>query len=226
MKTLKTKTFEFNMKLHTGLININFNGTSINQKEGEEKKKFTEESEVKALEQSVSDCNVHGQQSYSPSEIPDDEVTIVYEKYSIRTATATSSKTLVEDATWENYGEDGGEEIEIINQINEKGVPCSFGEGELSHRFHFKNVYGSQLDRRDHCENIATTKQIGWVCVDYIFYSTIWSHRYQKPIEGNLKLIRRYGLLNRQQCKKMGCMPNSNVSSDHFPLIAEFLLKP
>jgi len=52
-----------------------------------------------------------------------------------------------------------------------------------------------------------------------------WNERDGRRIEGNLKLIRRLGLLTRGQCKELGSLPTLASPSDHYPLVAEFLLK-
>jgi len=44
-------------------------------------------------------------------------------------------------------------------------------------------------------------------------------------VESNLKLLRRLGLFSTDKCKKIGKIPNWDESSDHYPLVAEFLLK-
>ncbi len=52
-----------------------------------------------------------------------------------------------------------------------------------------------------------------------------WSDNESRRVEGNLKLLRRLGLLTRAQCKEVGALPTLAVPSDHYPLVAEFLLK-
>jgi len=61
-------------------------------------------------------------------------------------------------------------DIEVLESILRSGILCTFGSSELSHKFFFKDVYASKLDGQRTAEGIATTKQNGWVCVDYIFY--------------------------------------------------------
>ena len=46
-----------------------------------------------------------------------------------------------------------------------------------------------------------------------------------RRVEGSLKLLRRLGLMSRKQCKELGTLPTLASPSDHYPLVAEFLLK-
>jgi hypothetical protein len=113
----------------------------------------------------------------------------------------------------------------IVEEITKTGYPCTFGSGEISHNLRLSNVYGPTLDRGESTDSACTTKQSCWTTVDYIFYSKVWNDQYQKQTEGKLRLLRRLGLLNRVQCKQMGPIPNLAVSSDHYSLVAEFVLK-
>lgn len=61
-------------------------------------------------------------------------------------------------------------DTKILERIKKHGTLCTFGSGEFSHLFNFRDVHGPKLDRQGNHEGIATTKQNGWVCVDYIYY--------------------------------------------------------
>ena len=47
----------------------------------------------------------------------------------------------------------------------------------------------------------VSTRQNGYVMVDYIFYSTYFSTQFSKYIEGNLKLLGRLHLNNAEDCQ-------------------------
>jgi hypothetical protein len=64
-------------------------------------------------------------------------------------------------------------DIEVLEQVLRSGTLCTFGIGEFSHKFHFRDVYGPKLDREGGNEGVATTRQNGRVCVEYIFYRYI-----------------------------------------------------
>ncbi|CAG9771078.1 unnamed protein product [Ceutorhynchus assimilis] len=92
-----------------------------------------------------------------------------------------------------------------------------FSTGTLSHQFAFKSAYNHD----DLANPQATTFQDEWVTVDYIFYSG-------KKIEGqfqddNLKLSGYFSLPCRSELKGFK-MPNDSLGSDHFCLVAKFLL--
>ncbi|ODM98359.1 Protein angel 2 [Orchesella cincta] len=112
----------------------------------------------------------------------------------------------------------------VIAELEKYKHTCTFGSGKLSHNLFFRDIHAPKLSRRDN-EAVVTTRQHGWICVDYIFQSMSWNSHLNKVIEGRLKLIRRVGLFNRKQCKQIGSIPNTDHPSDHFPLIAEFLLR-
>jgi mRNA deadenylase 3'-5' endonuclease subunit Ccr4 len=58
-----------------------------------------------------------------------------------------------------------------------------------------------------------------------LHFSCVWNENFGKQIEGKLKLLRRLGLLSRSKCKELGNLPRADIPSDHYPLIAEFMLK-
>ena len=62
-----------------------------------------------------------------------------------------------------------------------------------------------------------------WV-VDYIFYSTKFSSRFNKNVEGRLKLVSRLRLPSERECRTMGGLPNPSCPSDHICLLAKFAL--
>ena len=95
-----------------------------------------------------------------------------------------------------------------------------FNSGTLHHGFAIRSVY---KNRRKEVE-VTTKQQNGWVTVDYILYSTSFSEKYNKFIEGNLKLVSRLELLSGQQCRSIGSLPSNSFPSDHLSLVAKFLL--
>ena len=52
-----------------------------------------------------------------------------------------------------------------------------------------RSVYKNVGDKE-----VTTKQQNGWVVVDYMFYSTNFSEKYNKFIEGNLKLVAKLDL--------------------------------
>ena len=61
--------------------------------------------------------------------------------------------------------------------------------------------------------------------VDYIFYSTVASHKAKDGRrEGSMKLLGRLGLPNSHQMARVGNIPNQFCPSDHLPLVTDFLL--
>ncbi|CAL8103348.1 unnamed protein product [Orchesella dallaii] len=113
----------------------------------------------------------------------------------------------------------------VLAELEKYKQACTFGSGRLSHNLFFRDIHAPKLSRKDNGA-VVTTRQQGWICVDYIFQSMTWNSHLNKVIEGRLKLIRRLGLFNRSECKQIGSIPNNDHPSDHFPLIAEFLLRP
>jgi hypothetical protein len=59
-------------------------------------------------------------------------------------------------------------------------------------------------------------------CDAVIVCSCIKSERYEKIIEGNLKLVSRYRLLTASEAESFGPIPNFAAPSDHYPLLATF----
>ena len=94
-----------------------------------------------------------------------------------------------------------------------------YGSGTFHHKFGFKSVYNPYAKPK-----AVTTRQNGYVMVDYILYSRYFSHRYSKFVEGNLKLLQRLSLYTEKQCTDLGHLPNEKCPSDHLSLAAKFLL--
>ena len=94
-----------------------------------------------------------------------------------------------------------------------------YGSGTFHHNFGFKSVYNPYAKPK-----AVTTRQNGYVMVDYILYSRYFSHRYSKFVEGNLKLLQRLSLYTEKQCTDLGHLPNEKSPSDHLSLAAKFLL--
>jgi mRNA deadenylase 3'-5' endonuclease subunit Ccr4 len=94
-----------------------------------------------------------------------------------------------------------------------------FETGSLTHSFGMRSVYKNVGDKE-----VTTKQQNGWVVVDYMFYSTNFCEKYNKFIEGNLKLVAKLDLLSGHQCRRMGSLPSEKCPSDHLSLCAKFLL--
>lgn len=95
-----------------------------------------------------------------------------------------------------------------------------FGTGCLRHPFGLRSAYRNVPGRE------ASSHQGGgqyWV-VDYIFYSTKFSSRFKKNVEGRLKLVSRLRLPSERECRTMGGLPNPSCPSDHICLLAKFAL--
>ncbi|KAK8741759.1 hypothetical protein OTU49_002379 [Cherax quadricarinatus] len=96
--------------------------------------------------------------------------------------------------------------------------------GWFSHGFNFHSVYRHYLSRLGRAPE-ATTNHNGWTSVDYMLYSRSYSSSLHRPIEGNLKLLARYGLLSGPEADRFAPLPSAVCPSDHFPLAAQFLLR-
>ncbi|XP_013067182.2 uncharacterized protein LOC106055465 isoform X1 [Biomphalaria glabrata] len=100
--------------------------------------------------------------------------------------------------------------------------------GRAFHDLYFKSVYGhSGKDKYGNkLKEITTQHERVTATVDYIFYSTG-----MKSIDGSqatnvpLELLARYKLLTTGDMREIGYLPNKMFPSDHFCLIARFLLK-
>jgi len=95
-----------------------------------------------------------------------------------------------------------------------------FDTGYLRHNFGFRSAYRNVPGRE------ASSHQGGgqyWV-VDYIFYSTVFSSRFNKNVEGRLKLVSKLRLPSERECRDMGGLPNPSCPSDHICLLARFAL--
>ena len=95
-----------------------------------------------------------------------------------------------------------------------------FGSGALSHTFGMRSVYKNYPGEKE----VTTKQQNGWAIVDYMLYSTNFSTKYNKFIEGKLKLVAKLDLLSGQQCRNMGGLPSKMCPSDHLSLVAKFLI--
>jgi mRNA deadenylase 3'-5' endonuclease subunit Ccr4 len=62
------------------------------------------------------------------------------------------------------------------------------------------------------------------VIVDYIFYSTVRSEKYNGTlVEGDLKLVSRAEHINASEIG-LSTLPNEKFPSDHVALLAKFVL--
>ena len=98
--------------------------------------------------------------------------------------------------------------------------PWSTNTGVLHHALALKSAYDHFTDDRDREIEITSFHALDYVNVDYIFYSC-------PGTSGSNPLIlkSRFSLPSSQQCKMMSMIPNDMFPSDHFCLIARFLLK-
>lgn len=104
-------------------------------------------------------------------------------------------------------------------------VPAPQPSGWFTHGLNLNSVYSNRLSRLGGAPEVTTKHDRGWTSVDYIFYSRVYSDSYARPIEGNLKLLARYGLLSGPEAQQFSPLPSSVCPSDHFPLAAQFLLR-
>ncbi|XP_069687243.1 protein angel homolog 2 [Periplaneta americana] len=96
---------------------------------------------------------------------------------------------------------------------------AGYSTGKLTHNLNLRSVYSHGKNIEDY---EVTTKQNGWVTVDYIFYSCTGKKAKKKKTEGNLKLVSRYTLLKGYEAESFGPIPNMASPSDHYPLLATF----
>jgi protein angel len=116
-----------------------------------------------------------------------------------------------------------GEEQEEPGEVGHR-LRFPFGSGTLTHNFDFRSVYKHRFFQLPNRPYEVTTFQVKWVTVDYIFYTTPFNPRVGKREENRLQLLGRYRLLNPDQSSQIGAMPTYGVPSDHYPLMAKFLL--
>eukprot|EP00095_Tigriopus_kingsejongensis_P002523 maker-scaffold838_size90379-snap-gene-0.11 protein:Tk02523 transcript:maker-scaffold838_size90379-snap-gene-0.11-mRNA-1 annotation:"hypothetical protein DAPPUDRAFT_302699" len=115
-----------------------------------------------------------------------------------------------------------GHRLGDISRDTMISLPPALSNGTLNHSQNLRSVYHHGPNRPDG----VTTFQNGWVTVDYIFYSTIFSQKRGRNVEGNLKLLSRLLSFSGQEARvKLGSLPSSQYPSDHLCLMAEFLLK-
>lgn len=85
--------------------------------------------------------------------------------------------------------------------------PEQFSTGNLTHNFKFSSPQSLNISQ-------ASTFQDEWLNVDYIFYTG-----------ENMKLLANYNLPNKDNCKKMGMIPNRELGSDHLSMGAKFFFE-
>lgn len=85
--------------------------------------------------------------------------------------------------------------------------PDLFATGNLTHNFKFSTPQPLGV-------NQSSTFQDEWLNVDYIFYSG-----------EELKLVANYNLPTKENCSRMGMVPNSDLGSDHLSMGAKFFLE-
>lgn len=85
--------------------------------------------------------------------------------------------------------------------------PGKFATGTLTHNFKFSSPQPLDV-------NQSSTYQDEWLNVDYIFYT------------GEvLRLIANYNLPTKENCSRMGMVPNRDLGSDHLSMGAKFFLE-
>ena len=107
--------------------------------------------------------------------------------------------------------------------------------GEVNHFFNFVSTYEHVTKDKRYCK-VEVTSYHNRTCstTDYIFYNVDKKVTRSKKsrahsgsgsvTEGRLKLLRRYGLFSTEEVRKMDRLPNAQLGSDHFSLLAHFLL--
>ena len=97
----------------------------------------------------------------------------------------------------------------------------------IHHSFHLKSVHSHDSDVIEVTTNHSKTN----CTVDYIFYSSSQPNNEGASVGlppmnmmGELKLLGYRSLLTDEQATEMGGLPNHELSSDHFALVAKFLL--
>ncbi|XP_070571025.1 protein angel homolog 2-like [Ptychodera flava] len=104
----------------------------------------------------------------------------------------------------------------------------------IKHSYNLKSAYTHRT--ADNQYEVTSNHKRTNCTVDYIFYSVTSNirddhnrnysrHHHQHRREGKLKLLARLSLLSDSEATLMGGLPNRNNSSDHFSLLAKFLLE-
>lgn len=101
------------------------------------------------------------------------------------------------------------------------GSTQGIDEMVVRHPFTFSSVYPLDEKNKAVTSNHANTNCM----VDYIFFSAP-RDRSSKGTRGRLELLSSLQLFTDEEATEMGGLPNSIWSSDHFSLMASFLLKP
>ena len=107
------------------------------------------------------------------------------------------------------------------SQLRREEMPA-FGTGELRHNFRFRSVYKNIPEKE--VSAIGGNKGKSFHVVDFMFYSTRYSPRYGRNVEGKLKLVSRLSLPSSSQLKDLGGIPCADFPSDHVCLVAKFIL--
>ena len=97
--------------------------------------------------------------------------------------------------------------------------------GFLSHSLNLESVYGDL--ETDHVRDpVVSTNHGDWTIVDYIFYSRALTSGSlgNTGLSGQLYLKSRLLLPFASQMMDIGRIPSPLCPSDHFPLLADFLL--
>ncbi|KAL4238176.1 Protein angel 1 [Mactra antiquata] len=122
---------------------------------------------------------------------------------------------------------DGKESSDNVKEL------ASHGRGYLNHLLRCISVYKHRASRSDYRSREVTTYHGKGACtVDYIFYNVTsglvsfydGEVHTSDIVEGHLNLLARYSLLCDRDLDKMKSLPNKQYGSDHFSLIAKFLL--
>jgi len=94
-----------------------------------------------------------------------------------------------------------------------------FGSGSISQRLGFRSIH-QQWEQRHDPDRVVSTNHGDWTNVDFVMYSQ------GGRAAGTLDLVSRYVLPRWSDMKTIGRIPSDVCPSDHFPLLADFLLKP
>lgn len=114
-----------------------------------------------------------------------------------------------------------GHRLGKLSRSKIKGFPMAKSNGTFTHELWLRSAY----KHSPRFQNEGTTFQNGWVTVDYIFYSTMFCQKFNKAIEGNLKLLSTLKCLSQHQYQNVKRIPNHTFPSDHICLMTKFLLK-
>jgi len=102
----------------------------------------------------------------------------------------------------------------------DQGERVVFGSGSISQRLGFTSIH-QEWERRNDPNRVVSTNHGDWTNVDFVLYSGGG-----RGTAGSLDLVSRYVLPRWSDMQTIGRIPSDVCPSDHFPLLADFLLRP